>query len=118
VPDIIRNPDITPEMTKVLAGRAWFVFTVNTGNMFGIEGAEGNDYDIAGEGVDVLDQIIGAFEKFPRGRFRLDYGGIVQDVRDVGSENVQDLKTEFISIYGTVNRPNVWGKPDLYGLND
>jgi hypothetical protein len=109
VADIIRNPDITEEMTKTLAGRAWFVFTVNLGDRTGVEGVEGNDYDIAGEGVNVLDEILGAYTKFPRGRFQLDYGGLVQDVREVGSENVQDLKAAFIAIYGNVNRPDVWG---------
>lgn len=107
-------------MTKTLAGRAWFVFSVNPGDRFGSEGIEGNDYDIAGEGLDVIDEILGAMTgpNFPRGRWRLDYGGIVQDVRDVGSENLVDLRTAFVSIYGSVNRPNVWGKPDLWGLNE
>lgn len=103
-------------MTKTLAGRAWFVFTVNLMDRVGSEGYEGNDYDIAGEGVNVFDEILSGFTKYPRGRFRLDYGGIVQDVRDIGSGNVQDLKEAYISIYGTVNRPDVWGQPDQWWL--
>jgi hypothetical protein len=109
VPDIIRNPAITDEMTQTLARRAWFVFTLNLGDQTGIEGVAGNEYNVAGEGVNVLDEILNSFPKFPRGRWQLDYGGLVQDVRDVGSENVQDLKVAFIDVYGTVNRPAVWG---------
>ena len=114
--DIIRNPDITDEMTQTLAGRAWFVFSINPGDRTGVEGIEGNDYDVAGEGVDVMDEILAKMANYPRGRWQLDYGGIVQDVREVGSDNVRDLKTAFINIYGTVNRPDVWGKPDQWWL--
>ena len=109
MPVLPRNEAITDEMIKTLAARAWFVFQVNTMDTSGYEGFEGNDWDVAGEGVDVLDEIIAAYTKFPRVRILLDFGGLIEDPQQVLVGNVEDLKAAYIEIWGNVNRPNVWG---------
>lgn len=103
-----RNPDITQTMTDTLAARAWFVFTVNLMDDVGVEGYEGNDFVIHGQGVGTLDRILRGMRRYPRGRFRLDYGGLVQDVRDVFQGNVCDLRESFVDLYGEVDKPDVW----------
>lgn len=103
-------------MTKVLAQRAWFSFNVNQHDGTGMDGFNGIEWRLAGEGIDTLDEAITILQRGTIGAeffnlppsIQLDYGDIGEDLQDVGIRNLQQLKTAFISIYGSVFRPDVY----------
>ena len=120
------NPDVTPEMTRVVAQRAWFSFNVNEHNDTGMDGANGVDWRLAGEGVDTIDEAIKILQNgtnvslFPTVDpvVSLDYGAVGECLIRVGIRNLQDLRTAFIADYGVVNRPDVYGVFDDWNGHD
>jgi hypothetical protein len=109
------NENITPEMTNRLAARAWFSMNVSQYDTTGMDGQEGSQWRMFGEGVDTLDQMVeilqsgtmapGALFHDVWPKIELDYGGVGEDLQQVGVDNVLALKSAYCTIYGTVNRP-------------
>ena len=113
-------------MTRVVAQRAWFSFNVNEHNDTGMDGANGVDWRLAGEGVDTIDEAIKILQNgtnvslFPTVDpvVSLDYGAVGECLIRVGIRNLQDLRTAFIADYGVVNRPDVYGVFDDWNGHD
>lgn len=113
------NENISAEMNTVLARRAWFSFNVNTHDSTGMDGFNGADWRLAGEGVDTIDLAISLLRNGTNQSLinadpvvQLDYGSLNEDLQQVGVQNLQELRSIYVQLHGTVNRPDVYGSPD------
>jgi hypothetical protein len=109
------NENISDEMTNMLARRAWFSMNVTQHDDTGMDGVEGVEWRLAGEGVDVIDEAVTILQNGTVGSLFniqptvfLDYGAVGEELYQVGVSNLQRLRSAFCSIYGTVNRPDVY----------
>lgn len=109
------NENISDEMTNMLARRAWFSMNVSQHDDTGMDGVEGSEWRLAGEGVDVIDEAVNILQNGTvAGLFNmdptvfLDYGAVGEELYQVGVNNLLRLRSAFCTIYGTVNRPDVY----------
>lgn len=112
------NENISDEMTNLLARRAWFSMNVTQFDDTGMDGINGAEWRLAGEGVDVIDEAISILQSGTTSRLfnidptiYLDYGSVGEDLYQVGVDNLLRLRSAYVSIYGTVNRPDVFNPP-------
>jgi hypothetical protein len=110
------NPDITSDMTKTLAQRAWFSMNVAEHDDTGMDGVNGSEWRLAGEGVGTINEAIKILlygtrsSLFPvlKPTIALDYGAVGEQLLPVGVENLRRLRCEYVKIYGWRNKPDVY----------
>jgi hypothetical protein len=104
------NPRITPEMIYLLAARANFSFQITDYSNLNYGGYNGEVTNIAGSGVETLDEVKGWLDRpFPsRITAALDFGSLQSNFQMVDSDDIAQIRAVFVSIYGEVNKPDVY----------
>lgn len=85
-----------------VAERAFFLIEVEAKDGIGV------NHVMTGDGVDDIDSVIRTMERTPFGRFLLDVSPTNSSWKAVTSTHMQKLRQNFISFYGTVNKPDAY----------
>jgi hypothetical protein len=65
----------------------------------------GDPYIVTGDGVDDLDRLISLMPIYPRGKYFIDVGTVVEQFVPCDVADIQAIRTAYIAYYGNVNKP-------------
>lgn len=117
----LQRPMLSYEQIVYLATRGnWLINAELRQAPLDRELGQGDCSVYAGQGVADLNRVEALMNKFPWGRFSVDVGG--PDSYSVyvyiGTNDIGTLRTKFIEMWGTVNRPQYWANdPQVIVVN-
>jgi hypothetical protein len=104
---------LEPEIIPTVAARAWFYFLIYDYHDLYLDAVIGDATVLTGQGVDALDQVEGLMQRPFPAKFlvQLDVGSIQAEMRNIDAEDLAAIRTAYVELYGTVDKPDVYPGP-------